>query len=183
MSEYNAENGPWGKAGDVELASSEDKLNPPLRQAQAQDMPKANKGLSPLAWIGSSFTFRGILGRKEYLQLILMPALTLLMCNLWLQQKLQPLFLESGMGFSQEMLLKTRLYMEGLPSGQFALIFIVSLSVFFCLWSMIVSSTKRLKDCGLSPLASFMISIIAILALWPIAIIIFSFIPSKQNKN
>ncbi len=187
MSEYNVKNGPWGKEGEVELAplsARGDSTSPMTRsyetvsRAENNDIP-----FSPFAWVRSSFTFKGILARRDYLQLVFMPVLSLLMANFWLQNKLQPVFSDTNMNFSQETFIKMQIYVQNLTFGQVMLMILVTFFVFFCLWSIIVSSFKRLKDCGVNPIGSFIISFMAILGFWPIAVIIFSFIPSQQKNK
>ncbi len=171
--------GPWGKVGDVEVITAETQ---PQMQAETINDGFQNFA-SPFAWFKYSFKLKGILNRKEYLQLIFVPAFTFLMGNIWLQLKLVPAIIDKPVNNLKEAFIASQLYMEALPNNQKMLVFIVSLLLLFCLWSLMISTIKRLKDCGLNNIASLLVAVLGIVFLWPVMVIIASFIPSNIEKK
>ncbi len=168
--------GPWGKTGDVEIISLE-------RKEEEQQQAASEDFSSPFAWFKHSFKLKGKINRKAYLQLIFVPAFTFLIGNIWLQSKLMPAIKNQGFTHMQEIFMASQLYMESLSDGQKMLTVIVSLLLLFCLWSLIVHTIKRLRDCGMHISVSIIVAIFGIFTVWPLTIIMASFIPSKQDKK
>ncbi len=174
--------GPWGKTGDVEIASPS-----PKPQSMAPLQAAADYS-SPLAWFKQSFRFKNMLSRKDYFKLIFMPVMLFLMSNIWLQRKIMPAFQSFTMAPPQSRgdffktyetyIITYQNYFDNLPQSQQMLIIVVSFLMLFFLYSLSVITIKRLRDGGIHAVIGILITLL----FWPFAVILGCILPSQQHK-
>ncbi len=174
--------GPWGKTGDVEVATSP----PPLRGEPSKNLDEEPDYSGAFAWLKYSFRFRGRLNKRNYLRLISIPSLMIFWAIYGCKKKLMPAFAGQQIENVNGLLTAYQSYIETLPKNEIWTIFIVSVFLIFCLYCIVIHTMKRLRDFNVNNILCFIIPFFgALIFFWPlvITVIIVSLASSQQDKK